>query len=121
MEPDKIYFLDSHIAGRLYGQADAAWPLLRVGQRLHLVREPINPRDPDAVAVFFHNGEDRYKLGYLPFSDNRLIALMLDMGWDEAFEATISRLDASAQYDRQIGLIVKILRHKSNDRQTPPE
>lgn len=115
MKLDKIYFLDCHVAGRLYGQADAAWPLLAVGKQVTLRREPDNPKDTDAVAVDFNDGHTSYKLGYLPYRNNRIIALMLDMGWNDAFEASISRLDPSAPYDSQIGLIVKIVRCTYHD------
>ena len=38
--PDEVYYFDTYVAGRLYGDADKAWDALRVGQALQLRREP---------------------------------------------------------------------------------
>lgn len=50
--PDEVYYFDTYVAGRLYGDADKAWDALRVGQALQLRREPDNEHDPWAVAVY---------------------------------------------------------------------
>lgn len=110
--PDEVYYFDTYVSGRLYGDADKAWDALRVGQALQLRREPDNEHDPWAVAVYVALSHIDYKLGYLPLRSNQPLALLIDMGWGEAFAATISRLDAGATYDRQIGLTVRILRRK---------
>ena len=110
--PDEVYYFDTYVAGRLYGDADKAWDALRVGQALQLRREPDNEHDPWAVAVYVALSHIDYKLGYLPLRSNQPLALLIDMGWGEAFAATISRLDAGATYDRQIGLTVRIVRRK---------
>lgn len=49
---------------------------LNVGDELRLVREPDNPHDPLAVAIYFH--DDR--IGYVPQERNRNIAELLDHG-----------------------------------------
>lgn len=48
-----------------------------VGDRLHLVREPDNPHDPNAVEVWWRN---QYKMGHLPRSLARLVAPEMDEG-----------------------------------------
>ncbi|MDE6282354.1 MAG: HIRAN domain-containing protein [Muribaculaceae bacterium] len=111
MKRDRAYYLDTYIAGRLYADADKAWPSLRIGTPVRLVREPDNPKDPEAIAVYVNIEEQLLKLGYLPYRRTSPIALFLDMGWEAAFGATISRLDPSATYDRQIGIIIRILRN----------
>lgn len=111
MTRDRAYYLDTYIAGRLYGDADLAWPHLEVGQQVILVREADNENDSAAIAVFTEAAGQHLKLGYIPFRKNQPLALMLDMGWGEAFVATISRLDPSATYDRQIGITIRILRN----------
>ncbi|MDE5979911.1 MAG: HIRAN domain-containing protein [Muribaculaceae bacterium] len=111
MTRDRAYYLDTYIAGRLYGDADLAWPHLEVGQQVILVREADNENDSAAIAVFTEAAGQHLKLGYIPFRKNQPLALMLDMGWGEAFGATISRLDPSATYDRQIGITIRILRN----------
>lgn len=114
MNPDRAYYIDTYVAGRLYGDADLAWPDLRVGQTVGLVREPSNDKDPSAVAVYSTPGDTRLKLGYIPLRKNRPLSLFLDLGWGEAFQATISRLDPTAPYDRQIGITIRIIRNRRN-------
>jgi hypothetical protein len=81
-----VLIQESPIAGFQFHRGASLWPLLRVGQVLDLVREPGNPHDTNAVAVYFN--EDR--LGYLPRTENQIVAQMLDR--DEKLEASIIRL-----------------------------
>lgn len=81
-----VLIQESPIAGFQFHQGDAVWPALKVGQPLDLVREPANPHDPDAVAVYFE-GE---QLGYVPRAENLAVAQMLDRG--EELEATVVKL-----------------------------
>jgi hypothetical protein len=57
-----------------------------VGEQLRLKREPSNPHDRHAVAVWFKNEH----LGYIPRRENRTLARLLDQG--EQLETTIVRL-----------------------------
>jgi hypothetical protein len=52
------------------------------GMRLVLVREPANPHDPLAIAVWLpaHRGIERQKLGYLPKASNVEIAWAVASG-----------------------------------------
>lgn len=72
----KILLLESPLAGYQYHRADGVWPFLRVGEPLRLVREPNNPHDPNAIAIYFRND----RLGYVPRNENRALAVMLDHG-----------------------------------------
>jgi hypothetical protein len=81
-----ILLQESPIAGFQYYEGDAIWTSLRVGKSLSLVRESFNEYDGDAVAVYFRD----HKLGFVPQSENRAVAQMLDRG--ESLEATISRV-----------------------------
>jgi hypothetical protein len=90
-----ILLQESPVAGFQYYRGNAIWPLLRVGEKLSLVRESLNDHDRDAVAVYFRND----KLGFVPQRENRTIAQMLDRG--ESLEATISKvLDESDPWER---------------------
>ena len=90
-----ILLQESPVAGFQYYRGNAIWPLLRVGEKLSLVRESFNDHDRDAVAVYFRND----KLGFVPQSENRTIAQMLDRG--DSLEATISRvLNESDPWER---------------------
>ena len=50
MEAKKKFFMDCHLAGRKYHDADEVWDKLKVGTLLQLERDLDNRYDPDAVA-----------------------------------------------------------------------
>ena len=82
----RLLLQESPLAGFQYHRAAAIWPFLRVGETLRLRREPGNPHDRYAVAVWFRNEH----LGYIPQRENRTLARLMDQG--EQLEATIVRL-----------------------------
>ena len=114
MEVKKKYFMDCHLAGRMYHDADEVWDKLKVGTVLKLQRDLENRHDMDAVAVIYHNDEDGedYKIGYLPREDNETVASILEMGWTNLFECRISKVNPDAHPEYQIHLTIKI--KKSN-------
>lgn len=70
---------------RVVGQAhrDGAQTRLngkRHGDELRLVREPKNPYDRAAIAVY----DGDFKLGYIPKVDNRNLAIAIDQGMHAA-------------------------------------
>lgn len=65
------------VAGvRYYAAAEHALDF-HFWDRLNLVREPQNPHDPKAVAVFTSEGE---QIGYVPRRRNRYLSAMMDQG-----------------------------------------
>lgn len=64
------------LSGTVYFDFFKIRPQLRAGLPLALHRERDHPFDPCAVAVMCGS----HKLGYLPRSDNRTIARLLDAG-----------------------------------------
>jgi hypothetical protein len=70
MEAKKLYFMDCHLAGRMYHDADEVWDDLKVGTILKLERDKDNRHDPNAVAVIYEQkdkkGEmlDEFLIGY---------------------------------------------------------
>lgn len=111
MEAKKKFFMDCHLAGRKYHEADEVWDKLKVGTVLELQRDLENRYDPDAVAVMYHkkNGED-YCIGYIPRENNETIALIMDMGWADMFECRISKINPEAHPEYQVHLTIKIKR-----------
>ena len=79
-----------HYAGR------AVFPLMRMGDRLDLIREPDNPFDPRAVRVEWRG----VQIGYAPRLDNVDLARLLDRG--APLEARILHLEASRDPWRRI-------------------
>ena len=79
----------SPVAGFQYHKGPAVWRRMRQRDDLKLRREPRNPHDDRAVAVYWH---DR-KLGYVPRRENAAIAQMLDRGL--TLRATVEQLAES--------------------------
>lgn len=113
-----VSLLETNVAGLDY--ADRFWELERetqVGDLLRLVREPQNPFDSFAVALF--DAKNR-KLGYLPRKENKVVAQLLDaqknlyakVGAKTRLEKTTTRYplgDAEAfTQDVKSGLIIKV-------------
>lgn len=100
----RLVLQESPLAGFQYHRASAIWPFLRVGEPLHLRREPSNPHDRHAVAVWFRNEH----LGYIPRRENRALAGLMDQG--EQLGANIVRLlDEERNPWRKIRIRVEIL------------
>ena len=113
METRKKFFKDCYLAGRKYHEADEVWNQLEVGTELQLVRDLDNRYDVNAVPLTFkaENGED-YLIGYIPQTENEVLALFLEMGWTDLFECRISKIDPNAFSERQIKLTIKVKRYK---------
>jgi hypothetical protein len=71
-----IIVQESPLAGFQYHQGKALWDELKVGDVLTLTREPHNPHDANAVAVYW-NGQ---RLGYIPRRENADVARQMDRG-----------------------------------------
>lgn len=109
METRKKFFMECYLAGRKYHDADEVWNQLKVGTVLQLVRDLNNRYDVNAVALTFRaeDGED-YLIGYIPQTENEVLALFLEMGWTEMFECRICKIDPEAYSERQIKLTIKV-------------
>ena len=114
METKKKYFMDCHLAGRMYHDADEVWEQLKVGTPLRLVREADNRHDPDAIAVCYYDKceEELYHIGYIPSAHNEQLAILLDMGWAHLFECRITQIQPDAHPEKQIHLVIKVRRNK---------
>lgn len=66
----------SPVAGFQYHAGRALFPLMQVGDRLSLQREPDNPHDPKAVRVEWRGA----MIGFAPRADNVDLARLMDRG-----------------------------------------
>lgn len=118
MEKKKLYFMDCHLAGTMYHDADEVWDKLKVGVPLSLERELDNRYDPDAVEVVYYDTDNaqhnpnRYVVGYIPRDENRELAAFLEMGWGEIFECRINRIISDAHPENQVHLTIRIKRNE---------
>ena len=114
METKKLYFMDCHLAGRMYHDADEVWDDLKVGTILRLEHEKDNRHDPNAVMVVYEKDGEEYKIGYIPRGENEMLAIFFDMGWNNIFECRISGIKPEAHPENQVHLTIKI---KRNDKE----
>ncbi len=75
--PRTISLCRCYIAGFQYHSGPAILRALRKGQLLSLKREPNNPHDALAIAVYTTTGK---KIGYLPRRLNEIPATLMDQG-----------------------------------------
>lgn len=119
MVAKKMYFMDCHLAGRKYHDADEVWEELKVGTTLRLERDKENRNDANAVAVIYERKnkksevEDEFLIGYIPRDKNEMIANFLEMGWNDIFECRISKIDPEVHPEDQVRLTVRIKRNPS--------
>lgn len=122
MKAKKLFFKECHLAGRQYHDVDEVWEELHVGTLLELERDLDNRYDKNAVAVIFNEGIDEdtgeredYLLGYIPSNENKEIAQLLEMGWNDVFECRISKINPEAHYENQIRLTIRIKRNEQRN------
>lgn len=115
MKARNQYFMETHLAGRQYYDADLVWDELKVGTPLTFEREEDNRNDPAAVQVVYTRKEDgeKYLLGYLPRGENVLVAALLEQGWDNIFDTYIKRIIPDTHYENQIRLAIRIKKNEN--------
>lgn len=96
----EIKFSSPYIAGFQYYKGLELEPILRESEPLSLIREPHNRHDCYAVEVF--RGDQ--KLGYLPRSENKIVARIMDQGM--VVKAKITKIDPDAIPLRRVKLKV---------------
>lgn len=114
MKTKKKFFMNCHLAGRGYHDADEVWNKLHVGTVLRLVYDVDNRHDPNAVAVVYYDSElnENFCIGYIPRTENETLAAFLEMGWSHIFECRISKINEDAHPEYQVHLTIKIKRNE---------
>ncbi|MBL7032265.1 MAG: HIRAN domain-containing protein [Nitrospira sp.] len=97
-----VLLLDSSVAGFRYYKGEEIWKKLEPGRVLDLKREPGNQFDYDAVEIY----HEKEKIGYIPRSDNMIIAQLMDKGVD--IKARISGISESGSPNERIGVAVEM-------------
>ena len=118
METRKKYFMDCHLAGRIYHDADEVWNELKVGTQLGLRLDKENRFDGNAVEVIYTNAKkEEFRLGYIPRDDNTQLAAFLEMDWTDIFECRISKLSPDAHPENQVHLTIRIKHNPKNQKE----
>ena len=104
---NKRHYLHFTIAGFAYHNGCEVFDKLHIGTKLQLVREDENSYDSNAVAIFCQD----QMLGYVPRAVNRELALLLDTGHGDIFEARVQSLNPMLSPEEQVGVIIYVLRH----------
>lgn len=94
-----------NIAGFQYHDGPSVFFKLTVGTMLRLVPEPDNPHDPEAIAIYF---EDTM-IGYVPSSENSLLALLAFYGHEGIFECQVLKADSTAEPWEQVRVRVNVV------------
>ncbi|WP_319482094.1 HIRAN domain-containing protein [uncultured Draconibacterium sp.] len=89
-QTSEVYLNSPYIAGFQYYNGAEIESFLKVGDNLSLQRDAKNQHDYFAVEVHYKNR----KLGFLPRTDNKIIARMMDQG--EKLNAKIRSIDPDA-------------------------
>lgn len=104
---NKRHYLHFTIAGFAYHNGCEVFDKLHIGTKLQLVREDENAFDSNAVAIFYQD----QMLGYVPRAFNSELALLLDMGHGDIFEARVQSLNPMLVPEEQVGVIIYVLRY----------
>ena len=113
---ERKVLLEFPVAGVGFHDIDDIWDELYIGAKIALVREQGNKYDKNAVAVALDDDYDgdpenfdfNFILGYIPRTLNSAIAVMLDMGHEDIFEAEISELNEHAPYSDRVHITVYV-------------
>lgn len=105
-EKRHVLYKECQIAGITFHDLRDVWDELYEGAELALVREKDNKHDKYAIAVALADDYDGdpddfdfdFILGYVPRSENKHLATMLDLGWAEAFECELSQVNGTNPY-----------------------
>ena len=105
-EKRRVLYKECQIAGITFHDLRDVWDELYEGAELALVREKDNKHDKYAIAVALADDYDGdpddfdfdFILGYVPRTENKHLATMMDLGWAEAFECELSQVNGSNPY-----------------------
>ena len=114
MEAKKLYFMDCHMAGRMYHDADEVWADLKVGTILRLERDKDNCHDVNAVAVVYSKDGEEYKIGYIPRGENETLASFLKWDGTTSLSAASARLTKRRTQRSRYTLLSRLSETRNN-------
>lgn len=113
---ERTFFKECVVAGWNFHDLEETWDELYEGAELALVRDRNNKHDRNAVALALaddYNGNPddfdfNFILGYVPRTENEMIAKMMDMGWSNAFTAELTTVRDHGSYDNRLRMTIYI-------------
>ena len=87
-----------HIAGFQYYDGAFVLDKLKPGKKLKMVPDPKNPYDSYAIELRYKKA----KLGFVPRTENEMMALMAFYGHKGVFEARVLQVDPEAEPWHQV-------------------
>lgn len=113
----RVLYKECQIAGITFHDLKETWDELYEGADLALIRQKNNKHDKYAIAVALADDYDGdpddfdfdYILGYVPRTENKHLATMMDMGWAEAFECELSQVNGSNPYKGSLYMKIYIV------------
>lgn len=112
----KTFFKECVVAGWCFHDLEDMWDELYVGTPLALVRDRKNKHDLNAVALVLADDYDgdpedfdfNFIIGYVPKTENEMIAKMMDMGWSDAFTAELTTVKNHGAYADRLRMTIYI-------------
>ena len=96
----QVFLMETYVAGAAYHEGSVLTNWLKAGDQLALKREPDNPYDDLAIEVL---SQDGIKFGYIPRSQNPILARLMDAG--KQISAVVIGRDAD---DPWTGIDIKV-------------
>ncbi|MXV38242.1 DNA-binding protein [Flavobacteriaceae bacterium Ap0902] len=102
----KEHLAHFNIAGFTYYEGIECFQDLRIGKKVDLKLDTENKYDPRAVAIYYK----KFKLGYVPRSENRIIYKLLTVGLGNNLQARIQRVMPREHPENQIGVVIHLIK-----------
>ncbi len=109
VEYQKVYLLHFFVRGFQYYEGPKMIDKINRDGLVDLVREPDNPYDENAIAIYF---EDK-KIGFVPAESNEVLSRILDAGLLD-LQAEITFVERDAATWEQISVAIYALKQKTN-------
>ena len=101
----KEHLAHFNIAGFTYYEGVSCFNKLKIGRKVKLRLENENKFDARAVAIYYK----KYKLGFVPRSDNRIIYKLLTVGLKDVLKARIQTIAAHEHPENQLQVVVHLV------------
>ena len=126
-EKRRVLYKECQIAGITFHDLRDVWDELYEGAELALVREKDNKHDKYAIAVALADDYDGdpddfdfdFILGYVPRTENKHLATMLDLGWAEAFECELSQVNGTNPYKGSLYMKIYMVSKEEEEIEEP--